>query len=138
MVNAFLRKQFNKAYENDAMKSAVYGASPTGLVVMLYQGALKALLQAGIAMEHKKYEEKARYINKTNQILEGLRLALDLEAGSEAADNLNELYVYMKYRISIANMKNDQSILAEVRDLLETILPAWQQLDRKNHTTPAA
>jgi CIC family chloride channel protein len=39
-------KQFNKAYENDALKAAVYGASPIGIVVMLYEGAIKAIMTA--------------------------------------------------------------------------------------------
>ncbi|MCD5361637.1 flagellar export chaperone FliS [Chromobacterium aquaticum] len=128
-------KQFNKAYENDALKAAVYGASPIGIVVMLYEGAIKAIMTASIAIEAQRFDEKARMISKAMDIVEGLRIALDVEAGSEAAVNLNELYLYMKNRLGQASLKNDQVILAEVRGLLETILPAWQQVDRSQ---PAA
>ncbi|KMN36643.1 MULTISPECIES: flagellar export chaperone FliS [unclassified Chromobacterium] len=128
-------KQFNKAYENDALKAAVYGASPIGIVVMLYEGAIKAIMTASIAIEAQRFDEKARMISKAMDIIEGLRIALDVEAGSEAAVNLNELYLYMKNRLGQASLKNDQVILAEVRGLLETILPAWQQVDRSQ---PAA
>lgn len=123
-------KQFNRAYEDDALKAAVYGASPIGLVVMLYEGAIKAIVQAGIAIQGRRFDEKARLISKTIDILDGLRESLDLESGTEASANLNDLYHYMKYRLGVANMKNDLEILAEVRNLLETILPAWQQVDR--------
>ena len=44
----------------------------------------------------------------------------------------------MKQRMSIANLKNDLEILAEVRRLLETILPAWQELNRSSMSTSAA
>ncbi|MGR2679960.1 flagellar export chaperone FliS [Chromobacterium haemolyticum] len=128
-------KQFNKAYENDALKAAVYGASPIGIVVMLYEGAIKAIMTASIAIEAQRFDEKARMISKAMDIVEGLRIALDVEAGSEAAVNLNELYLYMKTRLGQASLKNDLVILAEVRSLLETILPAWQQVDRSQ---PAA
>ncbi|MBA4706825.1 flagellar export chaperone FliS [Aquitalea aquatica] len=138
MLNSKMLKQFNKAYEDDALKAAVYGASPVGLVVLLYEGAIKAINQAGYAIESQRYDEKARLVSKTIDIIDGLRESLDLQQGSEAAGNLNDLYIYMKQRLSIANLKNDLEILAEVRRLLETILPAWQELNRSGMATGAA
>ncbi|MEO9386153.1 flagellar export chaperone FliS [Chromobacterium phragmitis] len=123
-------KQFNQAYANDALKTAIYGASPVGIVVMLYEGAIKALQAADVAIGQGRFDEKARMITKVMDILEGLRIALDLEQGSDAAANLNDLYLYMKVRLAKASLKNDLEVLAEVRALLETILPAWQQVDR--------
>ncbi|WP_159879656.1 MULTISPECIES: flagellar export chaperone FliS [Aquitalea] len=138
MLNSKMLKQFNKAYEDDALKAAVYGASPVGLVVLLYEGAIKAINQAGYAIEAQRYDEKARLVSKTIDIIDGLRESLDLQQGSDAAANLNDLYIYMKQRMSIANLKNDLEILAEVRRLLETILPAWQELNRSSMSTSAA
>ncbi|RQO70882.1 flagellar export chaperone FliS [Aquitalea sp. FJL05] len=138
MLNSKMLKQFNKAYEDDALKAAVYGASPVGLVVLLYEGAIKAISQAGYAIESQRYDEKSRLISKTIDIIDGLRESLDLQQGSEAASNLNDLYIYMKQRLSIANLKNDLEILAEIRRLLETILPAWQELNRSGMATGAA
>lgn len=138
MLNSKMLKQFNKAYEDDALKAAVYGASPVGLVVLLYEGAIKAINQAGYAIESQRYDEKARLVSKTIDIIDGLRESLDLQQGSEAASNLNDLYIYMKQRLSIANLKNDLEILAEIRRLLETILPAWQELNRSGMATGAA
>ena len=138
MLNSKMLKQFNKAYEDDALKAAVYGASPVGLVVLLYEGAIKAINQAGYAIEAQRYDEKARLVSKTIDIIDGLRESLDLQQGSDAANNLNDLYIYMKQRLSIANLKNDQEILAEVRRLLETILPAWQELNRSSMSAGAA
>ncbi|WP_233201132.1 flagellar export chaperone FliS [Chromobacterium alticapitis] len=123
-------KQFNQAYANDALKAAVYGASPIGIVVMLYEGVIKAVISASIAIDAGRFDEKARMISKAVDILEGLRIALDLGQGSEAAVNLNDLYIYMKMRLAQASLKNDKEILSEVKGLMETILPAWQQVDR--------
>lgn len=138
MLNSKMLKQFNKAYEDDALKAAVYGASPVGLVVLLYEGAIKAINQTGYAIEAQRYDEKARLVSKTIDIIDGLRESLDLQQGSDAANNLNDLYIYMKQRMSIANLKNDLEILAEVRRLLETILPAWQELNRSSMSASAA
>ncbi|OWY37906.1 flagellar export chaperone FliS [Xenophilus sp. AP218F] len=137
MLNSRMLKQFNQAYANDALKAAVYGASPIGIVVLLYEGAIKALSTASIAIQAGRFEEKARMISKAMDIVEGLRIALDLELGSDAARNLNDLYLYMKQRLTQATLKNDPEILEEVRNLLETILPAWQQVDRENAAAAA-
>ncbi|POZ62632.1 flagellar export chaperone FliS [Chromobacterium alticapitis] len=130
MLNSRMLKQFNQAYANDALKAAVYGASPIGIVVMLYEGVIKAVISASIAIDAGRFDEKARMISKAVDILEGLRIALDLGQGSEAAVNLNDLYIYMKMRLAQASLKNDKEILSEVKGLMETILPAWQQVDR--------
>ncbi|POA99845.1 flagellar export chaperone FliS [Chromobacterium sinusclupearum] len=137
MLNSRMLKQFNQAYANDALKAAIYGASPIGIVVMLYEGVIKALSSASIAIDNDRFDEKARMISKAVDILEGLRIALDLEQGSEAAVNLNDLYIYMKMRLAKASLKNDKEILAEVKGLMETILPAWQQVDRANSAAQA-
>jgi len=138
MLNSKMLKQFNKAYEDDALKAAVYGASPVGLVVLLYEGAIKAINQATYAIDSQRFDEKARLVSKAIDIIDGLRESLDLQQGSDAAINLNDLYIYMKQRLSIANLKNDLEILAEVRRLLETILPAWQELNRSSMSTSTA
>ncbi|PXX44377.1 flagellar export chaperone FliS [Aquitalea magnusonii] len=138
MLNSKMLKQFNKAYEDDALKAAVYGASPVGLVVLLYEGAIKAIGQATYAIESQRYDEKSRLVSKTIDIIDGLRESLDLQQDNEAVKNLNDLYIYMKQRLSTANLKNDPEILAEVRRLLETILPAWQELNRSSMSTSTA
>jgi len=138
MLNSKMLKQFNKAYANDALKTAVYGAGPIGLVIMLYEGAIKAINQAVFSIEAKDFATKARMISNTIDILDGLRDSLDLETGSEAAHNLNALYVYMRQRLCTANLKNDLTILHEVRGLLETILPAWQQVNRSSMANSTA
>ncbi|MBV8679162.1 MAG: flagellar export chaperone FliS [Aquitalea sp.] len=138
MLNSKMLKQFNKAYEDDALKATVYGASPVGLVVLLYEGAIKAINQAAYAIDAQRYDEKARLVSKSIDIIDGLRESLDLQQRNDAVTNLNDLYIYMKQRLSIANLKNDPEILAEVRRLLETILPAWQELNRSSMSSAAA
>lgn len=130
MLSTKRLNQFSQAYENDALKTAVYGASTLGLVVLLYQGATKAIVQAGQAIQAHRFDEKSRLTSKAIDIIDALRESLDLEPASEAATNLNDLYLYMKQRLVQANAKNDLEIFSEVRGLLEVILPAWQELDR--------
>jgi len=133
MKNTLAMQQFKKTYQDDALEMEVYGASPVGLIVMLYEGAIRAINQAKILMQHNQYAEKGRLINKAVDIIEGLRVVLDHQNGKEISKNLEDLYAYSKYRLGIANMKNDPEILDEIAKLLGVILPAWQELARTHH-----
>jgi flagellar protein FliS len=138
MNNTRAMQQFKKTYQDDALEVAVYGASPVGLVVMLYEGAIKAIVQAKVLMEHQRFSEKGEMINKATDILEGLRVALDHQHGQNISLNLEDLYVYAKFRLGVANMKNDPEILDEVANLLRVILPSWQTLAKNGAGTAAA
>ncbi|BAK75326.1 flagellar protein FliS [Pseudogulbenkiania sp. NH8B] len=134
MLNKHALRQLNQAYEKDALVAAVYGASPVGIVVLLYKGAANAIAQAGNAINMQDYASKARLISKAIDILDGLREMTNLEEGGDAARNLNDLYLYMKARLALAGKSNDQDILAEVRSLLDTLLPAWVELDKREYS----
>jgi flagellar protein FliS len=125
-------QQFKKAYQDDALEVTVYGASPVGLIVLLYEGAIKAIGQAKILMGVQRYAEKGRMINKAVDIIEGLRVVLKHQPDQEVSYNLEDLYIYAKFRLGVANMKNDPEILDEVSNLLGVILPSWQELARSN------
>jgi flagellar secretion chaperone FliS len=132
MKNTLAMQQFKKVYQDDALEVAVYGASPVGLVVLLYEGAIRAIQQAKVLMNHQRFEEKGLMINKAVDIIEGLRVALDHSHDPSLSLNLEDLYVYAKFRLGVANMKNDPEILDEVANLLGVILPSWQELAKSN------
>ena len=138
MNNRLALQQFNKAYENDALEVAVYGASPVGLIVLLYEGAIKALVQAKVFMGQNRYQEKSAMISRAQDILEGLRVSLDHDKGKDISVNLEDLYQYSKYRLGVANLNNDANIIDEISNLLSILLPAWQELDRRPKATEQA
>lgn len=129
-------EQVNKVYQDDALAAAVYGASPVGLVVLLYEGAIRAIGQAKVAMGQKDYALKATKVNKAIDIIEGLRITLDPRHGEELARNLEDLYQYAKYRLGVANMANNPAALDEVVNVLSTVLFAWQELDKSHSVSP--
>lgn len=132
MKNTLAMQQFKKVYQDDALEVAVYGASPVGLIVLLYEGAIRAIQQAKVLMNNQRYEEKGLMINKAVDIVEGLRVALDHSHNANLSLNLEDLYVYAKFRLGVANMKNDPEILDEVSNLLSVILPSWQELAKSS------
>ena len=130
------------AYSSLDIETGIAGASPQRLVVMLYDGALRAIFDAKVAMARSEIAQKGSAISKAIAIIEeGLRPALDLSAGGEIAANLMALYDYIVTRLLYANLKNDPHSLDETAHLLSELRAAWEVLDERSkplQSVPAA
>jgi flagellar protein FliS len=126
------------AYAEVDLQTAVSTASPVQLVVLLYEGAIKAIAAAKGRMQEQKWAEKGALLSKAIDIVEGLRTVLDRERGGEIARNLDDLYDYMKRRIAAANLKNEVAALDEVIRLLDTLREAWVELEAQERQRRAA
>jgi len=69
--------------------------------------------------------EKIIKLTKALNILDGLRMSLNIEEGGEIAANLDDLYDYMQRQLIQANAHNDMEILDEVKGLVQEITSAW-------------
>jgi flagellar protein FliS len=120
------------AYQRLEVETGVAAASPQRLVVMLYEGAVKAVNAARAALARGDVAGRGAAISKAIAIVdEGLRPALDLNAGGEIAANLAALYDYIVNRLLYANLKQDEASLDEAGRLLSELKGAWEALERK-------
>lgn len=106
-------------------QNSVLTASPQELTLMLYNGSLKFMKMAKRAMAEKKFEEKNTNIIKAQNIVQELRITLDLDIEMSAA--LAQMYEYMYTRLMDANMKNDITALEEVETLMTDMRKTWKQ-----------
>lgn len=117
------------AYARTEVETGIESARPEQLIVMLYDGALKAIYKAKADMLRNDASGKGVALSKAIAIIEdGLRGALDMKAG-EIAINLDALYEYMSNKLLVANLKNDQVALDEVAKLLNELKGAWEQIE---------
>lgn len=117
------------AYAKVGLETSVSSASPHKLIVMLYDGALVAVLSALTNMKAGNIPAKGTAISKAITIIDnGLRAALDKNAGGEIADGLDALYEYMSARLLQANLNNQPEILEEVQRLLTDLREAWNAI----------
>jgi flagellar protein FliS len=128
------------AYAKVSLETGVTSASPHKLIVMLYDGALAAVMTAVTQMNAGNVQEKGKAIRIID---DGLRASLDKEVGGEIARNLDALYDYMSRRLLEANISNKPEILEEVRGLLADLRDTWNQIGgpaaaSNNNTQPAA
>ncbi|MCH9406364.1 flagellar export chaperone FliS [Pantoea agglomerans] len=122
-----------KAYAKIGVESAVMSASQQQLVVMLFDGALSALIRARLFMQDGNIAGKGSSISKAINIIEaGLKEGLIENRGDELADNLLDLYNYMTRRLLHANLNNDVAAVEEVEGLLRNIADAWKEVVQPN------
>jgi len=135
----FGSKQFGvNAYAKVGVETGVSAASPHQLIVMLFDGAMKALGAAIVNMKANNIAAKGEAISKAILIIDsGLRASLDKKAGGEIAEGLDALYEYMGQRLLLANLKNDVSILEEVQRLLGDLRSAWNAIESSPAVQPA-
>src|SRR5262245_30278333 len=106
-------------YANVGLETAIAGASPQRLILMLYDGALAAMHSAKAALARKDVAARGVALSRAIAIIdEGLRPALDLQAGGEIAGNLFALYEYVTHRLLYANLKGDEPSIDEAAHLM--------------------
>ena len=115
-------------YNRVGVTSSVEAASPHRLIQMLMAGALEKIAIAKVHMERNEIAQKGSHIIWAISIIDGLRASLNLEAGGEIAQNLDDLYDYMTRRLARANVENNIDLLDEVASLLRTIKGAWDDI----------
>jgi len=124
MISAF--KRGAAAYAEVAVETDVASADPHQLIVLLYDGALRAIAQAEAAIAAGNVQAKGEGVSKAIQIVEeGLKASLDERVGGELAQQLRSLYEYMARRLLFASVRNDAAGLREVAVLLGDLRGAW-------------
>jgi flagellar protein FliS len=101
------------------------------LIVLLYQGAIRFMKKALLAIERKDMEGKGQCLIKAQDIVLELLYAIDqkmLDSGNELALNLQRLYLYSYRRLVQANIHVDPKAVEEVVALLGNLLEAWEQV----------
>jgi flagellar protein FliS len=109
-------------------ENAVTMASKSGLVVKLYEGAIKFLNLAIDAAQGGKWDKKGEYIGRAMAIIEELDRSLDMRVGGEIASNLHKLYLFMNKRLANACMSDDNAMIRDVISLLNELNQGWKAI----------
>ncbi|CAM3564928.1 flagellar export chaperone FliS [Paracidovorax anthurii] len=115
-------------YRQVGVQSSVDGASPHQLIQMLFEGLMQSLNAARGSMQRGEVEEKGRHLGKAVRILEeGLKGGLS-PMGGELSVNLRSLYDYCVGRLTMANLRNDVSLVEEVVNLIVPVAQGWSEI----------
>jgi flagellar protein FliS len=111
-------------------ESSVLSAPPEALVVMLYDGALRFLFQAGVAMRDKQIELAHRKLRRAEDIIIHLRDSLDMEQG-EISERLHAIYMFCLRHLRQARLDQDPGKVEQVRAMLAELREAWAAISQQ-------
>lgn len=127
------------AYQN----SSIASASPVGLVILLYQGALVQLRRAIAAMDAqpnsiRDIEIRTSALNRVLAIVGELQRILDFERGGEVARNFDRFYRLTQTAILSAVTQREAQPLRDILPLFQNILEAWRTAESRPQAAPGA
>jgi flagellar secretion chaperone FliS len=108
---------------------ATLTAPPGQIVLMLYEGALRALERALTGFSHDDPGQVNMIVHnnlqRAQEIIRELNYALNMEQGGECASTLRQLYEYFDRRIWESNVQKKSDGIKEVIRHLTELRDAW-------------
>jgi len=106
---------------------SVQGATPLGLVVMLYDRAIADLRRAIAAIEAHDIEQRTKHLNHFFSVIAELESSLNHEREGSVAKNLAMFYKYARAQAINATVKNSKEILSHLYEHFSTLCGAWRE-----------
>jgi flagellar secretion chaperone FliS len=107
--------------------TSIQSASREKLLLMMYEGAIKFVKLALVAIEKKDIAGRGENIGRAFDIVLELNNTLDHKVGDgELAKQLEQLYMFITDQFTKANINNDAKPLQEALKILETLYEGWK------------
>lgn len=120
----------HKPSQYQAYSLATRTVAKTRQVVMLYDGAIRFLQQAGVAITEKRIEERFKLLQRASEIIVGLQSSIDFDTGGEVAHTLHRFYSGISMRILSVNFEKDGAgICTEIIAELKQMRDIWDSID---------
>jgi len=121
---------YNRYKEHDVMM-----ANPMELIVMLYNGCIKQLKLAKIAIDDKDVDKANGSLQKAQDIVMELMMSLDMSY--EVSKELMNLYEFMAHEIGQVNVTKNPASIGPLVEMLTSLRDAWVQVQKQTRM-PAA
>jgi flagellar protein FliS len=118
------------AYDTGAQAyraNSILTASPQQLVVMLYDGAHRFLLQGTLAMRAGDLELVNDRLRRAEAIIDELLATLDMSQG-EIAERLAAIYTFCRRLLGEARLARDPERIEQADGLLGELRESWAQI----------
>lgn len=108
-------------------EQAVLTATPGQLVVMLYDGIVRFLRQADVALNEQAVTHAHDRYNRADAIIDELQATLDMSQG-KIAEDLEGIYVFWKKMLWEVRLERDRDKLARLIAMVDNLRGAWAQI----------
>lgn len=112
-------------------KTSVESASREKLLLMMYEGAIKYIKRAQLAIEKKDISARGENIGRAFDIIIELNSTLNHEVAGEIAANLEQLYMFVTDQLTQANVQGKSEYLDHALRVLNTLHEGWMQAVEK-------
>lgn len=109
--------------------SAIEGASPIGLMVVLFDKLAGDLRRAAAALNTSDIETRCKELNHAALVIGQLDSWVDLDKGGESARNLAGFYAYLRAKMMEAAVSQSAKPLEAPIQMILQVRTAWHQLD---------
>ncbi len=105
-------------YSNHYRNNQVMTSSPEQLLIMLYDGVIRFVRQAKLAIEDRRQRDKSIALGKAIAIITEFSNTLNYEVGGDIALDLNRLYDFMIRELTAVNARGDVDRLVPIEQVL--------------------
>jgi flagellar protein FliS len=113
------------------------GKSQLELILMVYDGAIKACHAAAARYQEDDSNGGFEEIRKVKKFVTHLYTTLDPGRGGEVAENLSRMYVYVLTQCYVIEATKDFEQLKAITTILRNLRSAWVELrDREESARP--
>jgi flagellar secretion chaperone FliS len=118
-----------KDTELSYLRLAIEGASPIGLMIVLFDLLANDLRRAARALRTNDIETRCKEFNHAFLVLGQLQSWVDLERGGESAKILVRFYDHLRAKTMEAGVTKSANILEKQIDTILQVRTAWQEFD---------
>jgi len=112
-------------------KTAVESANPEKLLLLMYEGAIRYVKQAIIAVRENDIGARGQAIGCAFDVIMELNNTLDHKVGGDISKNLEQLYMFLTDQLVQANIQADEKRLQDVLNILNTLYTGWKEAIEK-------
>jgi flagellar secretion chaperone FliS len=118
--------------------SAVRGATPIELVILLYDSAIEDMRRALTAMQKSDIETRANEIGHALMVLQQLQGTLDFERGGSAAKQFEQFYNLVRAKLLEAQLRGSAELMQQQIRYMSEVRDCWSQARRVLEPRPAS
>ena len=108
------------------------GATPVGMVVLLYDRLLRDLHDAVASMKANQLEERSIAVNHALLILEQLQGRLDFAAGGATARQLHSFYSMVRGKLLEAQIRQSPELMLAQVQAIAQVRESWAEVERSS------
>jgi len=118
-------------------EAASIGATPVGIVVLLYDRLAQDIHHAAVAMKSSDVEARGLHVNHALLILQQLQGRLDFAVGGTAARQLDAFYSVIRGKLIEAQIRQSPELLLAQAQAIAQVREGWATVESNGYPASA-